>query len=260
MKQYLELLEHVMRHGRQRPDRTGIGTFGVFGYQLRHDLAMGFPLLTTKQVWFRGVVEELFWMLSGSTSAKPLQEKGVHIWDSWAKVDGDLGPVYGKQWRDFGGVDQITQVLASIKSDPYGRRHVVTAWNPPDLPAMALPPCPAFFQFHVSVDGRLSLHLYQRSADAFLGVPFDIAGYALLTHMVAHETGHRPGDLVISYGDLHIYKNHLEQVGTQLTRTPTRLPRLTLNQANRQVLTLGWEDLLLTDYEHQGALPAPIAV
>lgn len=261
MQSYLEMLQHIMKNGRRRPDRTGVGTIGVFGYHFRHALKDGFPLLTTKQVWFRGAAEELFWMLSGSTNAKPLQEKGVHIWDAWADVDGNLGPIYGKQWRDFGGVDQIKAVVESLKTDPFGRRHVVSAWNPGELPFMALPPCPALFQFYAHGNWGLSLHLYQRSADAFLGVPFDIAGYALLTHLMAHVLNRIPVDLVISYGDLHIYQNHTAQVETVLGRLPGRLPALKIVPgAPQELLELNQTHIQLLDYKHQGAVPAPIAV
>ncbi len=260
MRAYLELLERVISKGRQRRDRTGVGTISLFGERLQVDLADGFPLLTTKQVWFRGVAEELLWMLSGSTSVLPLQAKGVHIWDNWAGEDGELGPVYGKQWRDFGGVDQIKAVIMGLQQDPFGRRHIVSAWNPVELPQMALPPCPVLFQFYVETSGRISCHLYQRSADIFLGVPFDLAGYALLTSMIAHCLGRLPGTLTISFGDLHLYLNHQVQAGTQLSRKPVKLPRLGLNELQKDLLALSWEDLLLEGYEHQGAIPAPIAV
>ena len=233
MKQYLDLLSHVMENGVDRSDRTGTGTRGVFGYQMRFDLAAGFPMLTTKKLHIKSIVHELIWFMSGYTNIKYLKDNGVRIWDEWADADGELGPVYGKQWRawetaDGRVIDQLSNVIEGIKTNPYSRRHIVSAWNPADVDEMALPPCHCLFQFHVA-DGKLSCQLYQRSADIFLGVPFNIASYALLTYMMAQECGLEVGDFVHSFGDVHIYSNHFEQVKKQLAREPRALPKITLN-------------------------------
>ena len=248
MNQYLNLLSKVILTGTQRVDRTGVGTIGVFGEQVKFNLADGFPLLTTKKVHFKSVVHELLWFLSGDTNIKYLKDNGVRIWDEWADQDGDLGPIYGHQWRhwaedDFvNGIDQISELIKNLKKDPFSRRHIVSAWNPVDVPNMALPPCHTLFQFHVEdcSDGKryLNCQLYQRSADLFLGVPFNIASYALLTHMVAQVVGMEPGNFIHTFGDLHIYQNHREQVGEQLGRTPTSLPRLKLNPEIKDIFKL----------------------
>ena len=234
MQQYLDLLSHVMDNGADRMDRTGTGTRGVFGYQMRFDLSEGFPMVTTKKLHKKSIVHELIWFLAGDTNIKYLQENKVRIWDEWADENGDLGPVYGKQWRRWEGpdgavIDQVDKVIAAIKNNPYSRRHIVSAWNPADVDDMALPPCHCLFQFHVA-NGKLSCQLYQRSADIFLGVPFNIASYALLTHMMAQVCGLEVGDFVHTFGDAHIYSNHFEQVREQLTRAPKPLPRLKLNK------------------------------
>lgn len=231
---YQRMLRTILKDGKTRTNRTGVNTLGIFGYQFRHPLLDGggtsqFPLLTTKKIFLKGVVEELLWMLRGETNVRSLQAAGVHIWDEWANAEnGELGPVYGAQWRNFGGVDQIAQVIHSLWFNRDSRRHLVSAWNPPDLPHQALPPCHVMFQFDVCA-GRLSCHMYQRSADAFLGVPFNIASYALLTHIIAYRTNLIPGDLIISYGDLHIYNNHFDAVEEQLSRRPRKLPMLHLD-------------------------------
>ena len=230
MKQYLELLQHVLDHGSPREDRTGTGTVGVFGYQMRFDLSEGFPLLTTKKLHLRSIIHELLWFLRGETNIKYLKDNGVSIWDEWADENGDLGPVYGSQWRSWpdgkgGSIDQIANVVHDIKTNPFSRRLLVTAWNPAEIQDMALPPCHCLFQFYVN-DGKLSCQLYQRSADIFLGVPFNIASYALLTMMMAQVCGLQPGDFVHTFGDAHIYKNHLDQVHLQLSREPRPLPTI----------------------------------
>jgi len=242
MQQYLDLLSHVMENGSDRMDRTGTGTRGVFGHQMRFDLSEGFPMVTTKKLHKKSIVHELIWFLAGDTNIKYLQENKVRIWDEWADENGDLGPVYGKQWRRWEGpngavIDQIDKVIEAIKTNPYSRRHIVSAWNPADVDDMALPPCHCLFQFHVA-NGKLSCQLYQRSADIFLGVPFNIASYALLTHMMAQVCGLKVGDFVHSFGDAHIYSNHFEQVREQLTRAPKPLPRLKLN---KDVKIFGYE-------------------
>ena len=234
MQQYLDLLSHVMDNGVDRMDRTGTGTRGVFGYQMRFDLSEGFPMVTTKKLHKKSIVHELIWFLAGDTNIKYLQENKVRIWDEWADENGDLGPVYGKQWRRWEGpngavIDQVDKLIEAIKTNPYSRRHIVSAWNPADVDEMALPPCHCLFQFHVA-NGKLSCQLYQRSADIFLGVPFNIASYALLTHMVAQVCGLKAGDFVHTFGDAHIYSNHFEQVKEQLDRAPKPLPRLKLNK------------------------------
>lgn len=264
MREYLQLLETVLRQGIPRDDRTGVGTLSTFGGQLRFDLQRGFPLLTTKKVFFRGVVHELLWFLRGETNVRPLQEAGVHIWDEWADAAGELGPIYGRQWRAWPGpdgstIDQLGRVLEQLRCDPNSRRHVVSAWNVAQLQEMALPPCHVLFQFHVA-QGRLSCHLYQRSADVFLGVPFNIASYALLANMVAQVTGLGVGELFISFGDVHLYANHIQQARTQLQRKPRPLPTLQLNPERLVLWDFRPEDICLQDYTPHDALPAPIAV
>jgi thymidylate synthase len=261
--QYEDLLRRVSTSGSDKPDRTGTGTRSLFGQQLRYDLAEGFPLVTTKRVHFRSVAYELLWFLRGDGNVGWLQEHGVTIWDEWARPDGELGPVYGVQWRawptpDGGTVDQIQQVLDLLRTDPSSRRMVVSAWNVAELPRMALPPCHALFQFYVA-DGRLSCHLYQRSADLFLGVPFNIASYALLTEMVAQQVGLAVGELVWTGGDCHIYDNHVEQVREQLSRDPYPFPRLQLRRAP-SLFDYAFEDFEVVGYQHHPALKAPVAV
>ena len=264
MKTYLDLLRHVRDHGVRKDDRTGTGTLSVFGYQMRFDLAAGFPAVTTKRLHWKSVVHELLWFIRGDTNIRYLNEHGVTIWDEWADENGDLGPVYGAQWRRWRGADgrlhdQLAQVVEQIRTNPDSRRLIVSAWNVGELEQMALPPCHAFFQFYVA-EGRLSCQLYQRSADLFLGVPFNIASYALLTHMVAHVTGLEPGEFVHTLGDAHIYLNHLEQVETQLAREPYPLPRLRLNPAVKDLFDFTYEDITLEGYRHHPAIPAPVAV
>ncbi len=264
MQQYLDLLRHVRDKGVRRMDRTGTGTIGVFGYQMRFNLATGFPLLTTKKLHVKSIIHELLWFLSGATNINYLQENGVHIWDEWAAEEGELGPVYGKQWRswqapDGRSIDQIAEVVEAIRTDPYSRRHIVSAWNPADMEAMALPPCHCLFQFYVS-EGKLSCQLYQRSADIFLGVPFNIASYALLTMMVAQVTGYKLGDFVHTLGDAHIYLNHLEQADLQLERTPKPLPQMTLNPEVQSIFDFTYEDFHLTGYQPHPRIKAEIAV
>jgi thymidylate synthase len=257
--QYLSLLQRILNEGVEKGDRTGTGTRSVFGHQMRFDLADGFPLLTTKKVHLRSIIHELLWFLSGDTNIRYLQDNGVRIWDEWADANGDLGPVYGKQWRDFSGVDQIAEVVARIKANPDDRRLVVSAWNPPDLPRMALAPCHCLFQFYVA-DGRLSCQLYQRSADVFLGVPFNIASYALLTLMMAQVTGLKPGAFIHTLGDAHLYANHLEQAREQITREPRALPTMTLNPTVTDIFAFRYEDFTLTGYDPHPHIRAPIAV
>jgi thymidylate synthase len=264
MKTYLDLLRHVRLHGARKDDRTGTGTLSVFGYQMRFDLAERFPLLTTKKVHVKSVIHELLWFLQGSTNVEYLRAHGVTIWDEWADAKGELGPVYGSQWRswptpDGGHIDQIAGVVAQIKRNPDSRRLIVTAWNPADVPKMALAPCHALFQFYVS-NGRLSCQLYQRSADVFLGVPFNIASYALLTLMVAQVTGLKPGEFVHTLGDAHLYLNHLEQADEQLSRTPRALPVMQLNPAVKDLFAFRYEDFTLQGYDPHPAIRAPIAV
>jgi thymidylate synthase len=298
MKQYLELLQKIMDEGVDKGDRTGVGTRSVFGVQARFDLADGFPLLTTKKMFLKAIIHELIWFVRGDTNLKYLVDNGVRIWNEWpfqkyleandlaskypkytpgweeqmqiyvekvktdelfAKEWGDLGPIYGKQWRDFGGVDQLKDVIERIKTNPNDRRMIVSAWNPPEIPKMALPPCHCFFQFYVA-DGKLSLQMYQRSCDTFLGVPFNIASYALLLMMVAQVTGLEPGTFVHVYGDLHIYQNHFEQVKEQLSREPRTLPTMKINPNVKNIEDFKFEDFTLENYDPHPAIKAPIAV
>lgn len=253
MKQYLQLLRHIMTEGTDKNDRTGTGTRSVFGYQMRFDLADGFPLLTTKKLHLKSIIHELLWFLKGDTNVKYLQDNGVRIWNEWADENGDLGHVYGFQWRswpDYNGgfIDQISEAVETIKHNPDSRRIIVSAWNVADLPDMKLPPCHALFQFYVA-DGRLSLQLYQRSADSFLGVPFNIASYALLLMMVAQVTGLKPGEFIHTLGDAHIYRNHFEQVEEQLSRQPRKLPRMVLNPDVKDIFSFTYDDFRLEDYD-----------
>jgi thymidylate synthase len=264
MQAYHDLLRRILDQGVRKDDRTGTGTLSVFGHQMRFDLAQGFPLVTTKKVHLKSIVHELLWFLQGDTNVRALQEQGVTIWDEWADDRGELGPVYGKQWRSWekpggGTVDQIQWVLEEIRRNPDSRRLVVSAWNPADLDRMALAPCHCLFQFYVA-EGRLSCQLYQRSADVFLGVPFNIASYALLTHMIAQVSGLEPGDFVHSFGDAHLYLNHLEQAQLQLSREPRPLPRLRLNPAVRSLFAFTSDDIAIEGYEPHPAIRAPVAV
>lgn len=264
MKQYLDLLQHVMDAGRDRGDRTGTGTRSVFGYQMRFNLADGFPVLTTKKLHLRSIIHELLWFLKGDTNIAYLKENGVSIWDEWADENGDLGPVYGSQWRswptaDGQHIDQIANLVASIKTNPNSRRHIVTAWNPAEVDNMALPPCHCLFQFYVA-DGKLSCQLYQRSADIFLGVPFNIASYALLTMMMAQVTGLKPGDFIHTLGDAHLYANHFEQARLQLSRVPKALPVMKINPDVKDIFGFTFEDFTLEGYNADASIKAPIAV
>ena len=264
MRQYLDLLDHVLAHGRPKSDRTGTGTLSVFGAQARYPLDQGFPLLTTKKLHTRSIIHELLWFLRGETNIRYLKEHGVSIWDEWADADGELGPVYGRQWRawpaaDGTPIDQIAQVVENLRHDPDSRRHIVCAWNVADVPRMKLPPCHLLFQFHVA-DGRLSCQLYQRSADLFLGVPFNIASYALLTHMVAHVTGFAPGDFVHTFGDLHLYSNHLPQARLQLAREPRPLPRLALDPAVTSLDAFAFDAIRIEGYDPHPHIKAAVAV
>lgn len=264
MKQYHELLRHVMEHGVDKSDRTGTGTRSVFGYQMRFDLQQGFPLLTTKKLHTKSIFHELLWFLKGETNTRYLKENGVSIWDEWADENGNLGPVYGSQWRswptpDGGHIDQITQVIDQIKKNPDSRRLIVSAWNVAEINKMKLPPCHAFFQFYVS-DGKLSCQLYQRSADIFLGVPFNIASYAALTMMVAQVCDLQPGDFVHTFGDAHIYSNHFEQVALQLSRDFRSLPVLKLNSAVKNIFDFKFEDLVIENYDPHPHIKAAVAV
>ncbi|MEZ4752481.1 MAG: thymidylate synthase [Bdellovibrionota bacterium] len=265
MKAYLDLLRHVHENGEVREDRTGTGTRSVFGYQMRFDLAEGFPLVTTKKCHLRSIIHELLWFLRGDTNIGYLNENKVTIWDEWADKDGNLGPVYGYQWRHWEGPDgkehdQIASLVEGIRKNPFSRRHIVSAWNVADVGNMALPPCHALFQFYVHTDGRLSCQLYQRSADVFLGVPFNIASYALLTMMVAQVTDLKPGEFVHTFGDAHLYSNHVEQALLQCSREPRPLPKMELNPAVRSILDFKYEDFKLTGYDPHPAIRAEIAV
>jgi thymidylate synthase len=264
MKPYLDLMRHVLEHGTQKDDRTGTGTLSVFGWQMRYNLAEGFPLVTTKKCHLRSILHELLWFLQGDTNIKYLKENGVSIWDEWADANGNLGPVYGHQWRswpkpDGGTIDQISEVVKTLKTNPDSRRIIVSAWNVADLDKMALAPCHAFFQFYVA-DGKLSCQLYQRSADIFLGVPFNIASYALLTLMMAQVTGLQPGDFVHTLGDAHLYLNHLDQTREQLSREPRPLPTMTLNPEVKDIFAFRFEDFTLSGYDPHPAIKAPVAV
>ncbi len=290
MKQYLDLCRYVLDNGSEKRDRTGTGTISVFGYQFKHDMAQGFPLLTTKKVFFKAVLGELLWFISGQTNIQPLVKQGIKIWNEWpyakyktsaeyqgesleefvAKIArddefankyGDLGPVYGHQWRNFNGIDQLLQVENSIKHDPFSRRHIISAWNPSDIPAMALPPCHAFLQFYVSGDGKkLSLQLYQRSADVFLGVPFNIASYATLLVMMANVCHLEVGEFVHTFGDVHIYLNHLEQIQTQLKREPKTLPQLKIKRQVKSIVDYCYEDFEIVDYNPWPAIKGEVSV
>ena len=290
MQQYLDLCRHVLEHGEKREDRTGTGTISTFGYQMRFDLTKGFPLLTTKKVFYRGIFEELLWFLSGNTNIKPLVDKKVGIWKEWpydkyskspdfkgetleefiekirddqefADKYGNLGPVYGKQWRDFNGVDQISQLIEGIKNNPFSRRHLVVAYNPSEVKDMALPPCHSLFQFYVSADGKkLSCQLYQRSGDVFLGVPFNIASYSLLLAMVAQVCDLEPYEFIHTFGDVHIYLNHLDQINEQLSRTPRPLPKLVLNKDVKNIFDFKYEDIKIEDYDPYPAIKGAVSV
>ena len=281
MKAYLDLLRHVRQTGEVRKDRTGVGTLGIFGAQLRFDLAEGFPLVTTKKVHTKSIIQELLWFLAGRTDNAWLTERGVSIWNEWATAEqcakfgrgeGDLGPVYGHQWRNFGatkkpdgtynsdGVDQIKLLVEQLKKNPASRRHLITGWNPLEADKVALPPCHTLYQFHVSTDNRLSCQLYQRSADLFLGVPFNIASYSLLTHMIAQVTGLKPGHFVHTFGDAHIYSNHLEQVDLQCSREPRPLPRLILNPEIKDLFAFKYEDITIEGYDPHPGIKAPVAI
>jgi len=269
MRAYLDLLAKILNEGQEKADRTGTGTLSLFGYQMRFDLAQGFPLVTTKKLHLKSIVHELLWFLKGDTNIAYLKENGVGIWDEWADKNGDLGPVYGAQWRswrtaDGKVIDQIATVIDDIKHNPFSRRHIVTAWNPADLDQMALAPCHCLFQFHVAEDKtgtrRLSCQLYQRSGDVFLGVPFNIASYALLTQMIAQVTGLAPGDFIHTFGDAHLYLNHLDQAREQLARAPKPLPRLKLNPAVTSIFDFRYDDIAIEDYDPYPAIKAAVAI
>lgn len=264
MRTYLDLLRHVMEHGRFKSDRTGTGTYSLFGAQVRYDLTEGFPLLTTKKVHTRSIIHELLWFLKGETNVRYLRENGVTIWDEWADAEGNLGRVYGAQWRDWRGadgsrVDQIANLIAQIRANPDSRRLLVSAWNPAEIQGMALPPCHSLFQFYVS-EGELSCQLYQRSADIFLGVPFNVASYALLTLMIAQVCDLKPREFIHTFGDLHLYANHVEQAKLQLSREPRPLPKMQLNPAVRDIFAFTFEDFTLEGYDPHPAIKAPVAV
>ncbi len=264
MQQYLSLLQHILDNGVEKTDRTGTGTKSVFGYQMRFDLSEGFPLVTTKKVHMRSIIHELLWFLKGETNIAYLKESNVSIWDEWANENGELGPVYGKQWRSWEGangveIDQVKDLIAQIKKNPDSRRLIISAWNVADLPKMALMPCHTIFQFYVA-EGKLSCQLYQRSADVFLGVPFNIASYALLTMMIAQVCDLKPGDFVHTFGDVHIYSNHMEQVNLQLSRTPFPLPTMKLNPDVKDIFEFKFDDFTLENYQSHGAIKAPVAV
>jgi len=264
MLEYLELLDHILKNGESKNDRTGTGTLSIFGYQMRFDLSRGFPLVTTKKLHIRSIVYELLWFLSGDTNIRYLNDNGVSIWNEWADNNGDLGPVYGKQWRSWSApnnetIDQISNLLINIRENPDSRRHIISAWNVSDVENMALPPCHCLFQFYVS-NNKLSCHLYQRSADVFLGVPFNIASYALLTHMIAHVSNLNVGDFVHTFGDAHIYTNHVEQVKLQLQRKPMNLPKIELNSSVNNLFDFQYEDIKIIDYQSHPHIKAKVAV
>ncbi len=264
MIEYLELLDHVLQNGESKNDRTGTGTLSIFGYQMRFNLSKGFPLVTTKKLHIRSIVYELLWFLSGDTNIRYLNDNGVSIWNEWADDNGDLGPVYGKQWRSWSApnnetIDQISNLLINIRENPDSRRHIISAWNVGDVENMALPPCHCLFQFYVS-NNKLSCHLYQRSADVFLGVPFNIASYALLTHMIAHVSDLNVGDFVHTFGDAHIYTNHVEQVKLQLQRKPMNLPKIELNSSVNNLFDFQYEDIKIIDYQSHPHIKAKVAV
>jgi thymidylate synthase len=264
MRQYLELIRHVLDNGRPKNDRTGVGTLSVFGWQMRFDLSSGFPLTTTKKLHLKSIIHELLWFLSGDTNIRYLKDHGVSIWDEWADADGELGPVYGAQWRAWQApegrrIDQISCLIEGLRRNPDSRRHIVSAWNPADVDRMKLPPCHVLFQFYVS-DGALSCQLYQRSADIFLGVPFNVASYALFTLMVAQVCGYRPGEFVHSFGDAHLYRNHLEQARLQISRAPRALPVMRLNPQVRDLFAFRFEDFSLEGYDPHPHIAAPVAV
>jgi thymidylate synthase len=264
MRAYLDLLSHVLDHGTDQPDRTGTGTRSVFGYQMRFCLAEGFPLLTTKKLHLKSILHELLWFLRGETNIAALKANGVRIWDAWADANGDLGPVYGQQWRRWPGrdgqeIDQISALVQSLRENPHSRRHLVTAWNPADVARMALPPCHCLFQFHVA-EGKLSCQLYQRSADIFLGVPFNIASYALLTHMLAQVCGYTPGEFIHTLGDAHLYSNHFAQARTQLARAPRPLPRMWINPEITDLFAFNFADFRIDGYDPHPHIAAPVAV
>ena len=264
MKQYLDLMRHVRQHGHRKEDRTGTGTLSVFGWQMRFDLGEGFPLVTTKKLHLRSIIHELLWFIRGETNVQYLRDNKVTIWDEWADANGDLGPVYGAQWRswparDGSTIDQLADVIARIRKNPDSRRLIVTAWNPADVDRMALPPCHCLFQFYVA-DGKLSCQLYQRSADIFLGVPFNIASYAILTHMIAHVAGLKAGDFIHTLGDAHLYLNHLDQADEQLKREPFALPRLVIKREVKDIADFCFEDFEIEGYRSHPHIPAPVAV
>jgi thymidylate synthase len=264
MEVYHEMLRHILSKGVQKTDRTGTGTLSCFGYQMRFDLKEGFPMVTTKKLHTKSIIHELLWFIQGSTNIQYLKENGVSIWDEWADENGDLGPVYGKQWRNWQGADgsvtdQLAELIATIQKNPDSRRMIISAWNVADLPKMALMPCHTLFQFYVA-DGKLSCQLYQRSADAFLGVPFNIASYALLTMMIAQVCGLEYGDFVHSFGDLHLYNNHLEQANLQLSRTPFPLPQMKINPAIKDIFSFQYSDFTIENYQFHPAIKAPVAV
>ncbi|EDL66003.1 thymidylate synthase [Bacillus sp. SG-1] len=264
MKQYLELCKHVLENGTEKGDRTGTGTISTFGYQMRFDLSEGFPMLTTKKLHLKSIIHELLWFLNGDTNVKYLQDNGVRIWNDWADETGDLGPVYGKQWRSWEGaggetIDQISELIENIKKNPDSRRLIVNAWNVGEIDKMALPPCHCLFQFYVA-DGKLSCQLYQRSADVFLGVPFNIASYALLTMMIANVCDLEPGEFVHTFGDVHIYQNHMEQVKLQLTREPRSLPSIRINKDVKDIFSYSFEDFTLEDYDPHPHIKGVVSV
>jgi thymidylate synthase len=264
MKQYLELCKHVLENGTEKGDRTGTGTISTFGYQMRFDLSEGFPMLTTKKLHLKSIIHELLWFLKGDTNVKYLQDNGVRIWNEWADETGDLGPVYGKQWRSWGGaggetIDQISELIENIKNNPDSRRLIVNAWNVGEIDKMALPPCHCLFQFYVA-DGKLSCQLYQRSADVFLGVPFNIASYALLTMMVANVCDLEPGEFIHTFGDVHIYQNHMEQVKLQLTREPRSLPSIRINKDVKDIFSYSFDDFTLEDYDPHPHIKGVVSV